>query len=325
VHPTRRTANVKTAHRGYPKECLLDLLGYDKKTKLCPKDRRGQSFGLTRTYSLDAGPCTVLAAAHNSKKPVLLVSTASTMLPADDYTKTWTIMNALGELIKYTIRVPTTLVHALYHRFFGIVDFHNHLRQGVTSMADVWLTNNWVERDFAEGIGFWEVNVFKALIFWHPKHKLGLGHEEYRKMLAHAFLTLGKIEYGVDPTAAAAAAAAAGPSDAKPPCKLARFKLEGYHEKTRHKCGYCEKGRAYFYCATCFPDAELAPYAICSVAAATRGECFAKHCKGVKPTHGCHLAAKRDPSPTAANTGTGAAGRRTRARTGGEGGEDGDA
>ena len=72
----------------------------------------------------------MLAAGHNSKKPVLVVSTASVMTPAEDYQKTWTIFNAVGEMMKYTIRVATTKVHALYHRWFHIVDVHNHLRQG---------------------------------------------------------------------------------------------------------------------------------------------------------------------------------------------------
>ena len=35
---------------------------------------------------------------------------------------------------------------------------HNYLQQGVVSMADVWLTKQWPERHFAEGLGFWEVN-----------------------------------------------------------------------------------------------------------------------------------------------------------------------
>eukprot|EP00966_Prymnesium_polylepis_P025275 583012-Prymnesium_polylepis.2 len=102
--------NVKTAHKGFPKEQLLAKLGFDKKTKLCPKARRGESFAFSRTYDLPGGDsCTVLAAGHNSKKPVLVVSTASTMTPADDYTKTWTFVNSVGEMVKYTIRVATTM------------------------------------------------------------------------------------------------------------------------------------------------------------------------------------------------------------------------
>ena len=80
------------------------------------------------------------------------------MTKADDYTKTWTFFDSLGNLIKYSIKVATTMVHATYHRYFNIVDVHNHLRQGVVSMADVWLTKQWPERHFAEGLGFWEVN-----------------------------------------------------------------------------------------------------------------------------------------------------------------------
>ena len=161
--------NVKTGHKDYPKDQLLGKLGYDKATKLCPKERRGEWFAFTRKFNTGPGQhCIILAAGHNSKKPVLVVSTAGTATPADDYTKTWTWTNAVGELVKYTIQVPTSIVHSLYHRFFHIVDVHNHLRQGLVSMADVWGTNHWADRHFAEGLGFWEVNVYKALQYFHP-------------------------------------------------------------------------------------------------------------------------------------------------------------
>ena len=92
--------------------------------------------------------------------------------------------------------MATTLVHALYHKFYGVVDGHNLLRQGLVSMADAWPTIDWADRHFAEGLGFWEVNVYKALLMWHPVYKSGLGHTKFRKMLAHTLLTLGKVPYG---------------------------------------------------------------------------------------------------------------------------------
>eukprot|EP00965_Chrysotila_dentata_P128291 4241132-Pleurochrysis_carterae.AAC.1 len=73
----------------------------------------------------------------------------------------------------------------------NIIDVHNKLRQSVCSMADVWATVQWVERHFAESIGFWEVNIYKALIYFYPRWKdLSLG--EFRARLAWALLTLGK-------------------------------------------------------------------------------------------------------------------------------------
>ena len=59
--------------------------------------------------------------------------------------------------------VATTMVHALYHRFFHLVDVHNPLRQGEVAMADVWATHDWAHRHFAEGLGFWEGQIFPHL------------------------------------------------------------------------------------------------------------------------------------------------------------------
>ena len=266
---------VKTAHKGYPKKSLLALLGYDEKKKLCPKDRRGERFAFTRNFKAGSRTCEVLAAAHNSKKPVLLVSTASNMLAAADYVKTWTTYDTAGNPQLHEIRVPTTKVHALYHANFHHVDVHNHLRQGVCAMADVWDTKQWPHRHFAEGIGFWEVNVFKALTHFHPDFAR-LQHPEFRCRVAHAMLTLGTAPWGQP----ANAGAAAGPSASHTYCTLERFKTEGKHESEKHQCGYC-KARSYHYCAKCFPDPSQVGYAICSPVGTRAGvghrPCFAKH------------------------------------------------
>lgn len=271
--------NVKTAHKGYPKDELLTKLGYDKKTKLCPKPRRGESYGYSRTYDLGGGDtCTVLAAGHNSKKPVLVVSTASTMTAADDYTKTWTIFNAVGEMVKYTIRVATTMVHALYHRYYGVVDVHNHLRQGVVSFAEAWPTKEWSTRHFAEGLGFWEVNVYKAVGKWGHDDYQRIGHVTFRKRLAHAFLTLGKVPYPGRQGEGGAGAS----SSAEHYHKLVRFKN---YDDEHHKCGFCP-AQSYFYCGTCFPDGRPT-HAVCNPT--KNANCLAKHLAGEKPVHGCRV------------------------------------
>ena len=265
---------VKTAHKDYPKQKLLDLLGYDATKKLCPKERRGEHFGFSRDYTMNDGhsKCTVLAAAHNSKKPVLLIATASTLTPAKDYKKTWKILDGAGQLVTYTVQVATTMVHALYHGFFHLVDVHNHLRQGQTSMADVWDTKDWGDRHFAEGLGFWEVNVFKALVYFHPDYKK-LTHPRFRRLLAHAMLTLGKVPFGeAEPEPEARPAHSC--------CTLKRFTS---YTNEKHQCGYCQQ-KSYFYCATCFPEEKKAEYAICNPCSSDK-PCFHRHIIGEKPTH----------------------------------------
>ena len=59
------------------------------------------------------------------------------------------------------------------------------------TMADIWETVSWPDRHFAESLGFWEANVFKALIRWQADYK-DLKHPRYRRLLAHAMLTRGQ-------------------------------------------------------------------------------------------------------------------------------------
>ena len=280
--------NVKTGHKDYPKDQLLGKLGYDKATKLCPKERRGEWFAFTRKFNTGPGQhCIILAAGHNSKKPVLVVSTAGTATPADDYTKTWTWTNAVGELVKYTIQVPTSIVHSLYHRFFHIVDVHNHLRQGLVSMADVWGTNHWADRHFAEGLGFWEVNVYKALQYFHPSAEYKtLGHGDFRKQLAHAFLTLGKAEFGENSD---------GEDSYGSPAICMHHEMQRFdnYVNEKHQCGFCAAGiSGYFYCKTCFPDGRPT-HAFCNPTGPRKPDCYSKHCAGVTPLHTLHLGIKK--------------------------------
>ena len=195
-------------------------------------------------------------------------------------TVTLTLTLTLGAKIPYTIKVPTTLAHALYHRHFHVVDVHNHLRQGLVSMADVWLTTAWPDRHFAEGLGFWEVNVFRALKRWHPAH-YDRGHGDFRCRLAHALLTLGKIAWGVEPTVPAAGEGGVTPCAGHGTfCYLKRFDR---YKNEHHQCAFCENKGAYYYCAACYPTADGITFACCST---TRGTaCFAKHIAGEQPIH----------------------------------------
>eukprot|EP00966_Prymnesium_polylepis_P028038 648403-Prymnesium_polylepis.1 len=148
-------------------------------------------------------------------------------------------------------------------------------------MADAWPTKDWGDRHFAEGLGFWEVNVYKALLMWHPDYKNGgLSHSTFRKMLAFTFLTLGKAQFGDDGTQTAAAEPS-GPSNFH---LLARF---GNYPGEKHQCGFCNKGvGGYFYCKTCYPDGKPL-YALCNPTL-QRG-CYEKHISGAKALHMCSI------------------------------------
>ena len=139
-------------------------------------------------------------------------------------------------------------------------------------MADVWETKDWADRHFAEGLGLWEVNVYKALRHFHPDHQT-LAHPKFRRMLAHAMLTLGKATFGEPPPQNAAQA----PVEVCQPCKLEKFDAYADDGKKNvgHQCGYCKTGtKGYYFCITCFPNGKPT-HAICNPA--TGRECFAQH------------------------------------------------
>ena len=191
--------NVKTATKHYPKAELMEVVeeikGKTAADKAARAVRRSAQVAYTREYSVGNKNVTLLAGGHNKKVPLLLIATYGSMLPGDTHSKTWQANMPDGSTKWYLKTTKQTIIHALYRKWFNIVDLHNKLRQGVVSMADVWKTKAWPERHFAEGIGFWEVNVYKACIYFWPRQFDGLTHGEFRMRLAWACMTLGKVPY----------------------------------------------------------------------------------------------------------------------------------
>ena len=251
--------NVKTAHKGYPKDGMLaevdEVKGKSDEKRAERRARRGKQIAFTKTFKVGAQQVTVTAGGHNKKVPLLVVATASSMLPGDEHVKTWQVNKSDGSVEYRSIRTKQPSMHALYRRWMNVVDIHNKLRQGVACMADVWKTTSWAERHFAEGIGFWEVNVYKALIYFYWEWK-SLSHGDFRKRLAWAFLTLGKEPYPAD-----ACSDADSPTDlplvGSPGGSSRTAPLPGgTHEYQKSKqgktCAYCGKSHgAYQFCTTC--------------------------------------------------------------------------
>ena len=228
----------------------------------------------------------VLAAGHNKKVPLLLVGTYSNMLPGEVHKKVWQVNKADGTTEWHCRETAQPRMHALYRKYMNVVDLHNKLRQGVVAMADVWQTRSWADRHFGEGLGLWEVNVYKALLYFQSSKWKGTSHSEFRARLAYTMMTLGRSRYPADLAAdgAAPAAATAGgqttaPSFVSPTSahcheygKLDTGKTCSYCGKeTRRKCLTCETfGRGIFYaCNT-----------------GTGRVCMQKHAAGVPISHG---------------------------------------
>ena len=177
-------------------------------------------------------------------------------------------------------------MHGTYHEFFHIVDDHNELRQGEAAMADVWGTRDWADRHFAEGLGLWEVNVYKAAVAFQG---VSYHHSEFRKRLALAFLTLGKHKWGEPLVEPASKPPAQDGLSHEHICKtfsaITGKRCEG------HVCGYCGE-KAYLCCISCFPDVKEAGYAICNPS--TGKTCYAKHVLGEPNEHSMHVKANAE-------------------------------
>eukprot|EP00966_Prymnesium_polylepis_P036668 850868-Prymnesium_polylepis.1 len=182
--------------RNFPKDQIMEVVaevkGNSEQAREQRRVRRGKSIAFTQTVKIGGGrDVTLLAAGHNKKVPLLLITTCMTMLPGDTHNKCWKVNHADGSVTKHSLKTKQPETHALYRLWMNIVDIHNKLRQGVCSMADVWGTVSWEKRHFAEGLGFWEVNVFKALVYFYEPLR-ATSHGDFRKRIAWAFMTLGK-------------------------------------------------------------------------------------------------------------------------------------
>ena len=279
---------------------LQQLVGYpgpSPKKPQCDKETRGKTFAFTKTVEDAQGKKTKLVAAiHNCKQPMMLISTASTLIPTHPRVKAWrktlpdgshqvftrtTDQTEVCEAAKATPRSCLNRadhkslwqMHEFYHHWFHQIDDHNELRQGEVSFADAWETNDWAERHFAEGLGFWEVNVFKAAVTFQG---VTYNHNEFRKRLAHAFLTLGKVPYekSIDEIV----------RDAKKTkvClhHMRSFEAMGAGRAAKLACGYCGARSAYLMCVDCFPTYEDVKYGICNPV--TGRTCVQEHVLGTK-------------------------------------------
>ena len=232
------------------------------------------------------GASVLLAAGHNKKVPLLLICTAFTMLKGMTHNKVWKVNEADGSVSQHQIKTPQPECHALYRLWMNVVDLHNKLRQGVVAMADVWLTTDWAKRHFAEGLGFWAVNVFKALIYVYPQYRhISLG--EFRARLAWALMTLGKVPYPPDVETGSVGGSSSSTFNSTPGT-LPSAPLPGtnhtWHgtEKSKKQCSYCPF-KYYNSCTAC-EQSGAGLFSACG--SKTNRDCMKKHVMGDPPTHG---------------------------------------
>ena len=252
--------------------------------------RRGKHVCFRQDFLIEGmRKVTIQAAGHNKKVPLLLVGTYSNMLPGEVHKKVWHNNLADGTTQWYSKTTPQPQMHALYRRHMNSVDIHNKLRQGVVSMADVWQTTDWVERHFAEGLGMWEVNVYKALQYFQAARWKGVSHSEFRSRLAFTLMTLGKAKFPSDLAGRTAGFTSPPPNTTNCPPPAPREADEeeegrGGHEwvsSSAKTCSYCGK-QCRRICLTC----KTSGYGLFFACAPGTGRvCMAKHANNETATH----------------------------------------
>lgn len=294
AHGIFAVMNVKTATKGYPKDELLNVVGEvtgnSVEARAARRARRGKQVAFVRVFHVGARTVYLTAGGHNKKVPLLLISSYGSMLPGKEHVKTWQVNKADGSIEILRLSTPQPQMHEVYRTWMNVVDVHNKLRQGVVSMADVWHTTSWAERHFAEGLGLWEVNVYKTLIYFYSEFS-GLSHGDFRARIAWAFLTLGKKEYPNKKEDSGLEVEEAVEMGNRRTMGIAPLPGGG-HKYVRHPssskmhaCAYCGRP-AYFRCITC-ENNGLGVLSICGPKASQKRGCRQKHADGVSPIHTC--------------------------------------
>jgi hypothetical protein len=125
----------------------------------------------------------VLAAGHHDKKPMHLVATCGTMLPAPIVQRLRSYMNDSGcvQRKKYLMEQP--MVFWIYRRFFNAVDRADRIALGPRSVIAAWRTKQVLHRLFAAVFAMTEANGYHALRACHPGSG-AVSREWWRRWLA---------------------------------------------------------------------------------------------------------------------------------------------
>jgi len=312
--------NVKTATKGYPKAALLEHVGEIKGSGAAARAersaRRGKSVAFVKTFKVGARSVTLTAAGNNKKVPLLLIASASSMVEGEEHVKRWTTRDASGEATLHELRTTQPEMHQIYREYMNLIDLHNKLRQGETSMADAWHTHYWENRHFAEMLGIIEVNIYLSLKYFKKGLWCEMSHNEFRRRLAHAFLTLGKEPFPEDgvqecasvssgsraqqdtpPTTCTTWSSASLSSGALSASDLfagpgVEHQFASYNAQTRenHTCAYCGTLTTKF-CLSC----SLAGRGKIAVCGRRSGrDCIDKHASGAQVKHASWKLESRD-------------------------------
>ena len=275
---------VKTAHKYFPKDLLLSKM-----------KERGSMFVVNGKVKFNGQSWDINAVAHMDKQPLLLVATCSTTLPGDPAVRKRTHLGLDGswQAVEYHLKQPE--ISALYRKYFNKIDVHNHIRHSTPSFSDVWGTNTWWHRDFAEMLGFIQTNAHLAWNHFSPQGKaLPLHYKQFQKKLAarlinNKFLTQEDVEMclgkrsrgsaGFDSDSDSEGGDSDGGGGASRNVRHHTLKhIDGSSGSRQLRCSVCSK-KCSFYCSCGGPESVYPSVCLCGTA--TGRECYARH---IQPT-----------------------------------------
>lgn len=142
---------VKTGHRGFPKQRLIEAV-------------RGERFSqhfLKVDVQLESGVRTFYAGAFMDKIPLLLVGTCGTSIAGERVTRHRREYTE-GRIVRSTYEVAQPGMHDTYRRNFNGVDLFNRDCFGSHSLQFAVSTKSWVRRMFLALFGMCETNALNA-------------------------------------------------------------------------------------------------------------------------------------------------------------------
>ena len=149
------TGCVKTATAGFPKKYLqMDIF-----------ETRGETHFLQTTDEILAIGWFDCSPAHPAAKRIkTFVSTCGTSHPGTPHLKQRSRIDN-GKVSRYAFQVPRVKTVEDYYEGAGSVDRHNHLRQGVLGLEQVWGTHVWQNRVVATLFGVFFTDAYLAYSF----------------------------------------------------------------------------------------------------------------------------------------------------------------
>ena len=144
------TGILKTASREYPKEYLSDPSRYNS---------RGDHISLATIVD----DCSLIALGWKDKTIKTFISSCGTTLPGEPHVKYRYTKD--GDLATSEVQRPQ-----LVSQYFSAackIDVHNHLRQGLLSIEEAWITQTWWHKLAAT---FFGIIVTDALLAFNYEH-----------------------------------------------------------------------------------------------------------------------------------------------------------